>query len=677
VQSRQRGVPFRRLSIAAAAMLVAALILTVYRPPFLIRLDNDVYDVLTRSADREPPAGRVVIVDIDERSLGDVGQWPWPRDVVARLIERIRDSGASAIALDIVFPERDREVRAPGAGVPEYGRRGEPPPTSTDLALAETLRQGRVVLGYAMTFDDAAPRRPCVLHPLPAARVSPAASGGSTRLYRASGAICSLPLLADAAGASGFLNAAPDADGVLRRVPLIIESNDRLYPSLSLAAVLAMTGDREIAVRAADAQTTWLTFGGRRVPLDGSGNALVRYLGPERTFAYVSAVDVLANRTSPDAFARKLVFVGATALGTQEDIPAPVQSLFPGVEIQATVAESLLEGRAVQRAGYASLAEAVLILLGIPMVWLVSRAGAAWGAGLLAGLGVLLWLGAEQLFARGLFASPLLGIAGVAAAYIATVVVRLREERRQESSRASEATRAAAAAESVTRDVLRKTSHELRTPLTVVAGWAHLLGIGALSERQKNAALATIRENVRTQTRLIEELVDASKAADGTLHLELRRIDVRDVVRPAIAHYAGVFAAKRIRFDAAIDDAPCVVSGDPERLRQVIDALLSNASKFTPEGGTVTLRIGRPGGQVEIVVADTGIGIAPAFVSHLFERFRQQHGETPDPRGGLGLGLTIARKIVELHGGSIRAESAGENQGATFVVWLPVAGELD
>lgn len=661
----------RRLSIAAVVTTLAAVALTIARPPLLNRLDNDLYDALTRSAGREPPGGRVVIVDIDEQSLADIGQWPWPRDVVARLIERIRAGGAAAVALDIVFPERDRETRSLQQGSPGPGDSGTAPPTATDAALADTLRQGRVVVGYAMTFDEGPPRRPCVLHPLRAARVQ-TGEARPTRWYRASGAICTLPLLAEAAGASGFLNAAPDPDGVLRRVPLVIEWNERLYPSLSLAAVLAMTTDREIDLRVGDAQTNWLTFGDRTVPLDGYGNVLVRFLGPDRTFAYVSASDVLAGRTAAASFAGKLVFVGATALGTQEDIATPVQALFPGVEIQATVAESLLAGYAVRRAGYASFAEGLLILLGIPVVWLVSRAGVLWAAGLVAALCALLWFGAGRLFAHGLFASPLLGMAGVATAYIATVIARLREERKLQTVRADEAARAAAEAENVTHQVLRKTSHELRTPLTVIAGWAHLIGIGALSDRQKNAALATIRENVRAQTRLIEDLVDASRVSDdGGVLLDLRPVDVRDVARPLVAHYAGVLEGKGVRFETAIDTVPCIVAGDAARLHQILDALLSNAARFTPGGRSVSARIARTHEHVEMAVSDTGIGIAPEFLPHVFERFRQEHDTTPDPRGGLGLGLTIARQLVELHGGSITVVSEGENRGATFVVWLP------
>jgi signal transduction histidine kinase len=667
--------PARRLLIATVVTSLLTVALAIVRPQFLIRIDNDLYDVMTRTTVREPPAGRVLIVDIDERSLADIGQWPWPRDVVARLIDDIRARGTSAIALDIVFPERDREARVPSDGALPRATDGVgAPPTVTDAILARTLEQGGVVLGYAMTFDEAVPHRTCVLHPLRAALVESARESGP-RLYRATGAICNLPVLAEAAGASGFLNAAPDSDGVLRRVPLVIESGDQIYPSLALAAAVSATHERELALRVNDAQTRSLTFGARSVPLDGNGNVLVRFLGPDRTFRYVSAADVLADRVEAEMFRGKLVFIGATALGTQEDIATSVQPLFPGVEIQATVAESLLEGRFVSRPGYAPFVEAVLLLLVIPMVWVVSRAGAVWGAAGLVSMWALLWFAAWRLFATGVFVSPVLGIAAGASGYVATVIARLRYERGREAARATEARRAADAAESITDEVLRKTSHELRTPLTVIAGWAHLLGIGALSDRQKSAALDTIKQNVKAQTKLIEDLVDASKLADDDLRLQLRRMDLRDVARPAIAHYAGIHEAKRIRFDAQVDALPCIVAGDPERLRQVLDALLSNAAKFTPEGGSVSLRLARAGANVEIQVSDTGVGIAPEFLPHAFERFRQEHDMTRRPDGGLGLGLTIVRKLVQLHGGSVSVESKGENQGTTFRVWLPAADD--
>ncbi len=193
-----------------------------------------------RSGSIDPPGKRVVIVDIDERSLTTLGQWPWRRDVIGRLITRLRDMGAAVIGMDIIFAETDRlEIREEGS-----------PHASPDQLLADVLRQGKVILGYGLTFDPAGrDRTDCILHPAVVAVVHPPEETEQLPYFHATGAVCSLPLLAEAAGASGFLNAAPDADGILRRVPLIAELDGRLYPSLALASVKAATGARDLTLR--------------------------------------------------------------------------------------------------------------------------------------------------------------------------------------------------------------------------------------------------------------------------------------------------------------------------------------------------------------------------------------------------------------------------------------------
>jgi signal transduction histidine kinase len=663
--SREALSRHRRPLACGALVAIAALALAMDRPGFVTSADAWLYDAMLRSSDGTAPSGRVVIVDVDERSLAAVGQWPWPRDVIGELLTRVRGMGASTIALDVVFAEPDRDARL-------RGRPPQPPEiTPTDAALADTLREGRVVIGYAMTFEaNARWSDACVLHPLSATMVQPA--GEESDIYRASGAVCSLPVLAEAAGASGFLNAAPDSDGLLRRVPLVIALDDRLYPSLALAAVAASIGVTQTELRVTDANTTWLTLGGRRVPLDRYGSLLVRYLGRQGTFTYVSAADVLAGRADSAVFAGKLVFLGATALGTQEDVATPVEARFTGVEVQATVAENLLEGGFVRRPGYASFTEAALVTLAIPAAGVVLWAGVAWGTLAAAIVCGVLWVGAAWLFARGLYLSPLLATASIGLAYLAAVVVRLRDERSRAAAGERQARGQALLAAAARYDLLRKVSHELRTPLTAIAGWAHLLGRGGLSDDQKHLAISTIRRNVTAQTRLIEHLVDTSSLDREGIRLELRPVDLRDVLSGTIPHHQRVFAGKRIRFDAVVDPEPCVVSGDPDRLRQIVDAVLSNAAKFTPDGGAVGVRLGRAGDHAELVVTDSGVGIAPAFLPHVFERFRQQDDMTTRPEGGLGLGLLIVEQLVHMHGGSVTAESKGTNQGATFTVRLPI-----
>jgi adenylate cyclase len=283
--SLHTGATGRRLVfLCGLGPVLITAVLTIYQPTFLSRLDRAVYDSLTRSAPTRPPGGRVVIVDVDERSLSTVGQWPWRRDVVARLIARLQDLGASVIALDIIFAEPDRVARERQ--------------TTPDQALANTLSDGHVVLGYAMTFDSVAreEKNACVLHPLRLATFIAREDPGGQPYFRATNVVCSLPMLARSAASSGFLNAAPDSDGILRRVPLLIGLDGEVYPALAVSAVSALTGARDLALQLSNVNASSLIIDDRSVPLDGRGNLLLRYRGRKKTFSYVSAADVLSGR---------------------------------------------------------------------------------------------------------------------------------------------------------------------------------------------------------------------------------------------------------------------------------------------------------------------------------------------------------------------------------------------
>jgi adenylate cyclase len=429
------GAPRRRLVFLYGAIPVLfTALLAAYRPAFLVRLDNLAYDTLLRSVRTRPPSGRVVVVDVDERSLSTVGQWPWRRDVIGRLIARLRELGASTIALDIIFAEPDR-YRPLGSS----DRRSNPEPQATpDDVLAGSLREGRVVLGYAMTFD-AAPhgQHPCVLHPIGLAMLQPREETSDAPYFRATGVVCSLPMLAQATGASGFLNGAPDTDGILRRVPLLVELDGRVYPGLALAAVTAETGAREVTLRVLNSSAASLTIDNRLVPLDGKSNLLLRYRGKKRAFAYISAADVLGGELPVGALRDKIVFVGTTALGTREVVATPLDTLFAGVEVQATVADDLLQQDFIRRSQFGtSLESLAALVLGIAVTVLVATIGLASGALAAAGSVTALWYGAVwQLSTSGMFMSPLSpSIAAISALALMTLAKFTVERRRAEGA---------------------------------------------------------------------------------------------------------------------------------------------------------------------------------------------------------------------------------------------------
>jgi signal transduction histidine kinase/ActR/RegA family two-component response regulator len=222
-------------------------------------------------------------------------------------------------------------------------------------------------------------------------------------------------------------------------------------------------------------------------------------------------------------------------------------------------------------------------------------------------------------------------------------------------------------------EFLATISHELRTPLTAILGWSHMLRTGQFNRDSALKALETIERNARAQGQLIDDLLDVSRIITGKLRIDVRPVDPNSFIEAAIEAVRPAAEARGVRVQKIIDTGVVSVAGDPIRLQQVVWNLLSNAIKFTPRGGRVQVRLERVNSHIEIAVSDTGSGISHDFLPHVFDRFRQADQRTTRQHGGMGLGLSIVRHLVELHGGTVKAESGGMDQGATFTVLLPVA----
>jgi signal transduction histidine kinase/CheY-like chemotaxis protein len=239
-------------------------------------------------------------------------------------------------------------------------------------------------------------------------------------------------------------------------------------------------------------------------------------------------------------------------------------------------------------------------------------------------------------------------------------------------TREQQARKDAEAANRAKDEFLAVLSHELRTPLTATLGWTHLLRNGHLEGARADRALDAIERSTMTQSRLIEDLLDVSRFIAGRLELQATAVSLAEPVRLALEGVRPAAEDKQVILQTFCDAAPLVV-GDPLRLQQIIINLLTNAVKFTPAGGTVTVGLREIDGQAELWVTDTGIGIAPDFLPHVFEQFRQADGGSSRVHGGLGLGLAIVRHLVDRHGGTVEASSPGKGAGATFTVRIPVA----
>ncbi|HET9704009.1 MAG TPA: ATP-binding protein [Vicinamibacterales bacterium] len=246
------------------------------------------------------------------------------------------------------------------------------------------------------------------------------------------------------------------------------------------------------------------------------------------------------------------------------------------------------------------------------------------------------------------------------------------DERAAAVDRAEHALHVAEEASHLKDEFLATASHELRTPLNAIVGWIHVLQSGALvTDEQRLQAVNAIDRNAKIQTRLIEDLLDVSRMIQGRVSLTVAPLDARAVARAALDTIKPAVSAKQITFTLDVPPDPLPVIGDEHRLQQVIWNLLANSVKYTPRDGAIVLAVRRERGRVVIQVRDSGDGIDPSFLPHVFEPFRQ--GASATMRSGLGLGLAIVRRLVDLHGGRITAESGGPGRGSTFTVSLPLA----
>jgi len=274
------------------------------------------------------------------------------------------------------------------------------------------------------------------------------------------------------------------------------------------------------------------------------------------------------------------------------------------------------------------------------------------------------------LFPISLTVSPIRGADGKVIG--ASKIARDISDKKQAENERQRLLRMAQEASQLKDEFLATLSHELRTPLNAVLGYIRMMRSGLLSPEKQNKALETVARNATSLTQMVEDVLDVSRIISGKVRLNIQAVELPEIVREAIDTVRPAADAKGVHLDTVVDRQATTVSGDPERLQQIMWNLLSNAVKFTGSGGRIEVRLARLDSHVEVTVTDTGIGIAPEFLPHVFERFRQADSGISREHGGLGLGLAITRHLVELHGGLIAVSSEGRGQGTTFRVELPV-----
>jgi adenylate cyclase len=392
-------------------------LISIYPRSFLSLVGLQVYDSMVRSLPQSERGEQPVIVDLDEKALAAFGQWPWPRYRVALLLDKLRQLGAEAVGLDIIFAEPDRtslhilrqelerdfHAQLSLAGLP-------PVLHNNDLALAEALRKGPFVLGYKFFFEkNGAPGKERFLHPLDAAFLQDVAASGRDFLFAARDATANIGELTAAVDASGFVNYSADADGVLRRVPLLMSYRDKLYPALALATVMKAWGLKGVALDMHAGRLEAVVVNGRRIPVDPAGNLLLAYQGNGHFFDYLSAADILNDAVPPERVAGKVVLVGTSAAGLMDSHPTPLDPVYPGVAVHATIIGNIMNGHFFARPLWARGFEfAALIVLGCLSTLLLARANALISVCLLVAGGCGIWYGCFILLAKkGIFVNPL------------------------------------------------------------------------------------------------------------------------------------------------------------------------------------------------------------------------------------------------------------------------------
>jgi adenylate cyclase len=380
------------------------MLIILYQPVFFAAWDQKAKDLLASWVDKGKSSGKVEIVEIDDKSLTEFGRWPWPRDRLSALLEKIQKAGADTVVVDLMFPEADLGLPATTPGIV-----GAFDPSSKSLSqqfqtndglLAATLGRGRFVTGFLLRFssDRTAPTR-CALRPLPFVLADPERRA-KPAFFAATGAMCSLEALSRASQGLGFLNASPDRDGILRRVPLVAELQKEMFPSLALAAYMSYRRIGEVQLITNSSGAAWLRLGDGVIPVDSRSELLLRFRGKGEKFPHVSAAAILNGTLPESAFKGKIVVVGVSATGLRDAVATPFASSYPGYDVQATAIDNLIQNDSLRITREALAGEMILLLLmALGSGFLLSRFEPIWATPLVFSLIAAVWIGCSVLLA--------------------------------------------------------------------------------------------------------------------------------------------------------------------------------------------------------------------------------------------------------------------------------------
>jgi signal transduction histidine kinase len=665
--------------------------------PLLAALRGSAFDAYQRLAPRPRLSAPVVIVEIDDASLAEYGQWPWPRIVLGRLLEAIAVGRPAAIGVDILMPEADRlspdRVAALVAGVDvDLAARLARLP-GNDAVLGAIVARHRVVLG--MAGIDTGESGGADLRQRTVTRV---VGGDALRHVHVFGAALRDINEIDAGAAGrGLVNTEPGT-GSVRRLPVVAAIRDALFASLGVEMLRVAAGAPSFTVRVGRDSINAVEVGDLSVPTQPDGTVFIHYGQPDSSH-YVSAADVLSGRVDVARFDRRLVLVGVTAAGLGDVHTTPLAARMPGVEIHAQWLESVFDGRTLLRPSWASLAEAGVLGAGGVLLVIALPALPAWSAALVvplvltavAATGFVMYVRAGLLLDGAL---PVLGLAITAATVILAMLAQsqwqrrvLRQQRKQAEKqvrqlnedlrrhadaleqRVQARTAQLAERNKELKDFAYTVSHDLKAPLRGIAGYANELvrkHRGGLSKRAQ-FCVTQILSAATNLDRLIEDLLHYSRLDAETP--SVTDVNLRDVVDAVLRDRQLVITEQQVEVTV---DVPFATFRAWERgLVQIVTNLIDNAIKYSRKASPARVRVAAAilDEEWRLTVSDNGIGFDMMYHDRIFGLFNRL--VRMEDYEGTGAGLAIVKKVVDKQGGCIWAESA-PGEGATFFVVIPM-----
>lgn len=669
---RRAGEPYSRTVLVVGFLLtgLALVLQTSNRLPGG-RIDNYVFDRLSRLNDHSSAPEQVVIVDIDEIALSAVGQWPWPRYLVATLIKAIDEASAQVIGVDILFPEPDRTSLSTlrhrfrhdfgldlhFSGIPAGLE-------DNDGYLGSILGSTNTVGSIFFYPDLRNTTPPCILSPVHVVNGRHALT-----LPEAKGMLCNTPKIQQSLRNSGFINAAADSDGTLRRLPMLYVYKGQIYPSFALAVLLRLTGLDTVQI-VTDIFGPVIRVGHFSIPVDPQGQAMLRFQSPIPNRQRLSALDILRKNFKPENIADQVVLIGSTAVGLAENFHSAITPQLSGTEANAVLINDTLNNAFYREPAWQTSFNFYAILFtGLIVAVLFAKFSALRSTlGVLVLATALVGLSLVLFVAYGVIlhiTAPLL-VLTVESGIFSFLLYRRHEQIAAESCRIRDKAEAANQAKS---EFLARMSHEIRSPLHCMLTAAELLRKSALdAQQQKHVEI--IQNSGQTLLAIINDILDLSKIEAKQQQSEVVEFKLFDFLDTLVQQYRIRAHQKDLQLFCNI--APQIrphLRGDSRHLKQVLINLIDNAIKFTPCGEivlTVSVKEEKSSSITLLFsIADSGIGIPEERLDEIFHPFVQADESTTRKYGGTGLGLAISANLIELMGGKYGVESK-VGQGSHF-----------